>query len=76
MKIKNTSLAILLGLVSSSASAKDYVITDGDRVIQKGDWQISNKNISPDAPSFTIENVILKGGKQEGSELLTIKSEG
>ena len=76
MKIKHTSLAILLGLVSSSASAKDYVITDGDRVIQKGDWQISNKNISPDAPSFTIENVILKGGKQEGSELLTIKSEG
>ena len=76
MKIKNTSLAILLGLVSYSASAKDYVITDGDRVIQKGDWQISNKNISPDAPSFTIENVILKGGKQEGSELLTIKSEG
>lgn len=76
MKIKNTSLAILLGLVSSSASAKDYVITDGDRVIQKGDWQISNKNISPDAPPFTIENVILKGGKQEGSELLTIKSEG
>ena len=76
MKIKNTSLAILLGLVSYSASAKDYVITDGDRVIQKGDWQISNKNISPDAPPFTIENVILKGGKQEGSELLTIKSEG
>lgn len=76
MKIKNTSLAILLGLVSSSASAKDYVITDGDRVIQKGDWQISNKNISPDAPPFTIENVILKGGKQDGSELLTIKSEG
>ena len=76
MKIKNTSLAILLGLVSSSASAKDYVITDGDRVIQKGDWQISNKNISPDAPPFTIGNVILKGGKQEGSELLTIKSEG
>lgn len=76
MKIKNTSLAILLGLVSSSASAKDYVITDGDRIIQKGDWQISNKNISPDAPPFTIENVILKGGKQDGSELLTIKSEG
>ncbi|WLT07678.1 aldose 1-epimerase family protein [Gilliamella apis] len=76
MKIKNTSLAILLGLVSYSASAKDYVITDGDRLIQKGDWQISNKNISPDAPPFTIENVILKGGKQEGSELLTIKSEG
>ena len=76
MKIKNTSLAILLGLVSYSASAKDYVITDGDRVIQKGDWQISNKNISPDAPPFTIGNVILKGGKQEGSELLTIKSEG
>lgn len=76
MKIKNTSLAILLGLVSYSASAKDYVITDGDRVIQKGDWQISNKNISPDAPPFTIENVILKGGKQDGSELLTIKSEG
>ena len=76
MKIKNTSLAILLGLVSYSASAKDYVITDGDRIIQKGDWQISNKNISPDAPPFTIENVILKGGKQDGSELLTIKSEG
>lgn len=76
MKIKNTSLAILLGLVSYSASAKDYVITDGDRVIQKGDWQISNKNISPYAPPFTIGNVILKGGKQEGSELLTIKSEG
>lgn len=76
MKIKNTSLAILLGLVSYSASAKDYVITDGDKEIQKGDWQISNKNISPDAPPFTIENTILKGGKQEGAELLTIKSEG
>lgn len=76
MKIKNTSLAILLGLVSYSASAKDFLITDDEKNLQKGNWYITNKDVSPDAPPFTVQNLILKGGKQEGSELLTVKSDG
>ena len=76
MKIKHTSLAILLGLVSYSASAKDFLVTDDEKSLQKGNWYITNKDVSPDAPPFTVQNLILKGGKQEGSELLTVKSEG
>lgn len=75
MKIKNTSLAVLLGIVSYSASAKNYVITDVDNGIQKGLWSLSSQEINADVPNFTINNIILKGGKQDGSELLSINSE-
>lgn len=74
MKVKITSLAVLTCLASMTANAKEFVLTDSEKNIKQGKWFISSKDLGIKSEIFSVENVILKGGKQEGTELLTIKS--
>lgn len=74
MKVKITSLAVLTCLASMTANAKEFVLTDSEKNIKQGKWSISSKDLGIKSEIFSVENVILKGGKQEGTELLTIKS--
>lgn len=75
MKSKIVPLAVALSLTSFTASAKEFVLIDNEKGIAKGDWSISSKDLGIKSEKFTIQNTVLKGGKQEGSELLTITSD-
>lgn len=75
MKIKIVSSALLLGLLSYNASAKEFVLIDNEKGIAEGNWSISSKDLGVKNEKFTIQNSVLKGGKQEGTELLTITSD-
>lgn len=74
MKIKLISFAVILGLVSTSSLAKEFVLTDNQNGVKVGNWSITNKDIKVSAKSFKVENTVLKGGKQDGSEVITITS--
>jgi hypothetical protein len=76
MKIKFISLAVLLGFTSYTASAKEFVLTDSEKGIAKGNWSIASSDLGIKGEAFTIQNTVLKGGKQDGTELLTIDSNG
>ena len=75
MKIKIISLAIIFSLTSYTASAKEFVLTDNDKGIDKGNWSVTSENLGITGEKFTIQNTVLKGGKQDGSQLLTITSD-
>lgn len=62
-----------LALLSTCGFAKDYVLTDTDTNTAVGNWRITNHNLSIPVP-FSVEKVTLHGGKQEGTEVITIKS--
>ncbi|WP_085248123.1 aldose 1-epimerase family protein [Gilliamella mensalis] len=75
MKIKVVSLAVLLSLASYNANAKEFVLTDNEQNVAKGNWSISSRDLGIKGEKFTIQNTVLKGGKQDGTELLTISSD-
>ncbi|OCG01138.1 aldose 1-epimerase family protein [Gilliamella sp. wkB112] len=75
MKVKIISLAIILSLTSYTANAKEFVLTDNEKGINKGNWSLSSKDVGIKNEKFTIQNTVLKGGKQDGSEVLTIASD-
>jgi hypothetical protein len=75
MKIKIVSLAVLLSLASYHANAKEFVLTDNENGLAKGNWSISSQALGVKGKTFTIENTVLKGGKQDGTEVLTISSD-
>ncbi|OCG25345.1 DUF4432 domain-containing protein [Gilliamella sp. App2-1] len=75
MKVKIISLAVLLSLASYNANAKEFVLTDNEKNVAKGNWSISSRDLGVKGEKFTIQNTVLKGGKQEGTELLTISSD-
>ncbi|OCG50282.1 DUF4432 domain-containing protein [Gilliamella sp. Choc5-1] len=75
MKVKTVSLAVVLSLISYNANAKEFVLTDTEKNIAKGNWSISNQDLGVNGNKFTIQNTVLKGGKQDGTELLTISSD-
>jgi hypothetical protein len=74
MKFKTISLAVLLSLTAYTANAKEFVLIDNEKGIAKGNWSIASKDLGIKEQRFAIQNTVLKGGKQEGSELLTIDS--
>lgn len=74
MKVKIISLAVLACFTTMTANAKEFVLIDTEKDVAKGNWSISNKDLGINAEKFFIANTVLKGGKQEGSELLTINS--
>ncbi|WP_392553426.1 aldose 1-epimerase family protein [Orbus wheelerorum] len=76
MKVKIISLAMILSFASSNAFAKEFVLIDNEQGISTGNWSISNKDTSVKAPAFTVQNAVLTGGKQAGSEVITITSGG
>lgn len=74
MKIKLLSCAVILGLISGSVMAKEFVLIDNEKGIAKGNWSISDKDVSVKGKTFKVENTVLQGGKQQGSEVITISS--
>lgn len=76
MKFRNLTLAVALGVISYSASAEHYIVTDTDIKIKKGGWVLSNVEHGKGAPSFYLRNIVLKGGVQDNVEVFTIQSDG
>ncbi|MDR1934906.1 MAG: aldose 1-epimerase family protein [Candidatus Accumulibacter sp.] len=80
--MKKTMRCILLscalpvwGLMASTAAAKDFVLTDTEKGIKLGDWSITSAQLKAQVKTpFSVSNKVLHGGKQEGSEVITISS--
>ncbi|MCX8665464.1 aldose 1-epimerase family protein [Gilliamella sp. B2840] len=75
MRVQLVSLAAILSLASYSADAKEFILTDVDKGLAKGNWSISSQDLGIKAHKFTVKNTVLQGGKQDGTELLTIASD-
>lgn len=75
MRVKLVTLGVIFGLMSTSALAKEFVLIDNEKEIAKGNWSISSQDLGIKGAKFTIENTVLKGGKQDGSEVITINSD-
>ncbi|MCX8675783.1 aldose 1-epimerase family protein [Gilliamella sp. B3023] len=76
MKIRNLTLAVALGVISYSANATHYIITDTDIQVRKGGWYLTNVEHAKGAPTFSMQNSVLRGGLQEDVEVLTLISDG
>lgn len=71
MRVNIITLAMIVSFVSSSAFAKEFILIDNEKGIATGNWSISNEDLNAKDTSFTIQNNVLKGGKQEGSDVIT-----
>ncbi|WP_269913589.1 aldose 1-epimerase family protein [Acinetobacter sp. HY1485] len=67
MKYKKILGLMAVSALASVAHAKTYVLTDVNKGIEQGNWQIAGQN-------FKVQQQILHGGKQEGSKVITITS--
>lgn len=67
------TVGLTLAFLASSSFAKDYILTDTDTNTAIGNWRITNRDLHTRVP-FSVEKVTLHGGKQEGTEVITIKS--
>jgi len=71
--------ALLAGMVmaafSGQAAAQTWVLTDAEAGTDKGNWQISSKQLKLSGDAFSLQQKVLHGGKQEGSKVLTITSQ-
>jgi|GEM_PF-5836119 len=71
--------ALLAGMVmaafSGQAAAQTWVLTDAEAGTDKGNWQISSKQLNLSGDAFSLQQKVLHGGKQEGSKVLTITSQ-
>lgn len=76
MRVNIITVAMLLSFVSSSTFAKEFVLIDNEKGISTGNWSISDKDVNAKGTPFSVQNSVLKGGKQEGSEVITISSNG
>lgn len=76
MRVNIITLAMIVSFVSSSAFAKEFVLIDNEKGIATGNWSISDKDVNAKGTPFSVQNSVLKGGKQEGSEVITISSNG
>lgn len=75
IKMKKTLVLTAIALlVSGSAAAKTWVLTSAEESMDKGNWQISSDQLKVKDHTFSIEQKVLHGGKQEGSKILTIRS--
>lgn len=75
MKVKLVTLGVILGILSTSALAKEFVLTDNEKNIAKGNWTLSSQDLGIKGKQFKIENTVLKGGKQDGTEVITLTSD-
>ena len=73
MKIK-LALTLLAVLVSGHATAKTWVLTSAESSVEKGNWKISSDELKINDRTFSIEQKVLHGGKQEGSKVIIISS--
>ncbi len=73
MKIK-FAFTLLAVLVSGHAAAKTWVLTSAENSVEKGNWKISSNELKVKDQTFSIEQKVLHGGKQEGSKVIIISS--
>ncbi len=70
------ALALLLPTVALRAQESDawrFVLTDAEHNIRQGEWRITSRDLLPDHPqTFSIQQRILRGGRQEGVEVIEI----
>ncbi|MBJ7223356.1 MULTISPECIES: aldose 1-epimerase family protein [unclassified Brenneria] len=68
-------MGISLALASWQLSAQTFVLTDAEGSVEKGNWQISSDAMKIKDQHFSIEQSVLRGGRQEGSKIITINSQ-
>ena len=74
--MKKTLLAgMVMAAFSGQAAAQTWVLTDAEAGTDKGNWQISSKQLKLSGDTFSLQQKVLHGGKQEGSKVLTITSQ-
>lgn len=71
---KLLALGISLALVSWQISAQTFVLTDAEANVEKGNWKVGSDTLKVKDASFSIEQKVLHGGRQEGSKIITITS--
>lgn len=71
---KQILAGVILALVSGHAAAKTWVLTDVDSNTELGNWQVNSSQLKASGESFSIEQKVLHGGKQEGSKVITLTS--
>lgn len=73
--MKKTLLAgVVMAVISGQAAAQSWLLTEAESSTEKGNWQINSQQLKLKGESFSIEQKVLHGGKQEGSKVLTITS--
>ncbi len=71
---KSVLAGMVMVAISGQAVAQRWVLTDAEAGRDKGNWQIGSKELKLAGESFSIQQKVLDGGKQEGSKVLTISS--
>ncbi|CAG9132722.1 unnamed protein product [Plutella xylostella] len=61
--------------ISRESSAQRWLLTDTETSTEKGDWKITSEDLKLSGEGFSIEQKVLRGGKQEGSKVLTVTSQ-
>jgi hypothetical protein len=67
-------LTMLAVMISGQAAAKTWVLTSAEAGTEKGNWKISSEELKVKDKTFSIEQKVLHGGKQEGSKIIVISS--
>ena len=74
--MKKTLVAMTVAtLFSTPALAQSWLLTDAESGMDKGNWTISSQQLKLQGQPFSIEQKVLHGGKQEGSKVITLRSE-
>ena len=73
----NNSLVVMTVamMFSTPALAQSWLLTDAESGMEEGNWSISSQQLKLDGQPFSIEQKVLHGGKQEGSKVITLRSE-
>lgn len=58
--------------MASAASAQQFTLTSVGRNIREEKWETAGKNLTPDAPGWSVRKTVLHGGKQEGVDLIVL----
>ncbi len=71
---KRVILSALALLISGPAMAKTWVLTSAEGGTEQGNWRITSDQLNIKDQQFSIEQVVLHGGKQEGSKVIKLSS--
>ncbi|MFS2222704.1 aldose 1-epimerase family protein [Pantoea sp. B65] len=66
---------VVLAMISGQAAAQSWVLTDAESGTDKGNWQVTSQQLKLSGESFSLQQQVLHGGKQEGSKVLTLTSQ-
>ncbi len=72
---KTLVFSTLALLISGNVCAKTWLLTSAESGIEQGNWQINSQKLNIKDQTFSIEQKVLHGGKQEGSKIITITSQ-